>query len=213
MALRRFPEVHGVTVMMPASLLAPGEVGAFSTPRLGVFDIGRYPGGRNRHDDALAEALEAANIGAFATADVMPSKYGKLLLNLNNILEAALGVGADTKAFAARLRAEAEAVYRAAGIRWRDVGAADPRRDALMRQAPIAGVARSGGSTTQSLARGAGSVETDYLNGEIVLLGRLHGVPVPANSFVLALSARMAREALPPGAIPVAEMEAGLGGA
>jgi 2-dehydropantoate 2-reductase len=213
LALRRFPEVHGVTVMMPASLLAPGEVGAFSTPRHGIFDIGRYPHGHNRHDDALAEVCEAANIGAFVTPDVMPSKYGKLLLNLNNILEAALGVGADTKPFAARLRTEAEAVYRAAGIRWQDVGAADPRRDALMRQAPIAGVARSGGSTTQSLARGAGSVETDYLNGEIVLLGRLHGVPVPANSYVLALSARLVRENLPPGSIPVTEMEAGLGGA
>ena len=68
----------------------------------------------------------------------------------------------------------------AAGIAWHDVGASDPRRDALMRYAPIEGVARSGGSTTQSLARGAGSVETDYLNGEIVLLGRLYAVPVPA---------------------------------
>ena len=76
---------------------------------------------------------------------------------------------------------------------------------------PIAGVGRSGGSTTQSLARGAGSIETDYLNGEIVLLGRLHGVPVPANTFVLDLSARMIREKLKPGSISVAQMEAGLG--
>ena len=32
-ALRRFPNVHGVTVMMPASYAVPGEVCAFSTPR------------------------------------------------------------------------------------------------------------------------------------------------------------------------------------
>ena len=45
MALRRFPNVHGVTVMMPASFLSPGEVAAFSTPRHGIFDIGRFPRG------------------------------------------------------------------------------------------------------------------------------------------------------------------------
>ena len=35
------------------------------------------------------------------------------------------------------------------------------------------------GSVWQSLTRSTGSVETDYLNGEIVLLGRLHRIPTP----------------------------------
>jgi 2-dehydropantoate 2-reductase len=212
-ALRRFPEVHGVTVMMPATLSAPGEVGAFGTPRHGIFDVGRYPSGSNAHDIRLARALEGANIAAFVTPSVMQSKYGKLLLNLGNIVEAALGIDADRKRYTTLLRTEAEAVLQAANIAWHDVGESDPRRDALMRSAPIEGAARSGGSTTQSLARGAGSVETDYLNGEIVLLGRLYAVPVPANSFFLDLSARMAREHLKPGAISVAAVESGLSAA
>ncbi len=58
--LRRFPEVHGVTVMMPASFVIPGEVNVFSTPRYGVFDIGRYPAGSNKYDEDLARALERA---------------------------------------------------------------------------------------------------------------------------------------------------------
>lgn len=209
-ALRRFPEVHAATVMMPASISAPGEVSTFSAPRYGIFDIGRYPYGHNRYDDDLARALEAANIAAFVTSDIMQSKYGKLLLNLSNILEAALGLDADYKRFGALLRAEAKAALRAAGITWQEVGASDPRRDQLMRHQPIAGVSRSGGSTTQSLARGAGSIETDYLNGEIVLLGRLYGVPVPANSYFVELSARMVRDKLKPGAVPMTEVEAGL---
>jgi 2-dehydropantoate 2-reductase len=212
-ALRCFREVHGVTVMMPANLSAPGEVSVFSTPRLGIFDIGRYPHGHNHHDDALAQALEAANISAFVTPEVMHSKHGKLILNLNNILEAALGLETDYKRFAALLRTEAEAVFRAAGITWHDVGASDPRREQLMRYQPVAGVNRSGGSTTQSLARETGSIETDYLNGEIVLLGRLHGIPVPANAYFVDLSARMVRDKLKPGAISVGEVEAGLIGA
>ena len=72
---------------------------------------------------------------------------------------------------------------------------------------------RLGGSSTQSLARGTGSIETDWLNGEIVLLGRLHGVPAPANAWFLDLSARLVREGRKPGEIPVAEVEAGLAAA
>jgi 2-dehydropantoate 2-reductase len=209
-ALRRFPEVHGAAVMMPAALSAPGEVSAFSAPRHGIFDIGRYPQGRNEYDENLALALEAANIAAFVTPDVMQSKYGKLLLNLGNIVDAAFGLDADLKPFTALLRAEAEAVFAVAGISWRDIGASDPRRDELMRYQPIEGVERSGSSTAQSLARGTGSLETDYLNGEIILLGRLHGVPVPANTYFVELSVRMLRDKLKPGAISVAQAEAEL---
>jgi 2-dehydropantoate 2-reductase len=79
-----------------------------------------------------------------------------------------------------------------------------------MRYQPIEGVERSGSSTAQSLARGAGSVETDYLNGEIVLLGQLHGVPVPANAYFVELSLRMLSDQLKPGAISVAQAEAEL---
>ena len=42
-------------------------------------------------------------------------------------------------------------------------------------------------ATWQSLARGHGALETDYLNGEIALLGRLHGVATPVNQAMLAL--------------------------
>jgi len=207
LALRRFKEVHGVTVMMPASISAPGEVGAFAAPRHGIFDIGLFPSGSNGHDERLAQCLEAANIAAFVRPDVMKSKYGKLLLNLSNILQAALGLDADYKHLESLLRSEAEAAFTAAGIAWLDVGAADARRDELMRSRPIPGIERSGGSTMQSLERGAGSVETDYLNGEVVLLGRLHGVPTPANAYFTELGARMVREKLKPGDISVPQVE------
>ena len=42
--------------------------------------------------------------------------------------------------------------------------------------------AQLGGSSWQSLVRGTGTIETDFLNGEIVLLGRLHGIPTPVNA-------------------------------
>jgi 2-dehydropantoate 2-reductase len=131
----------------------------------------------------------------------MASKHGKLLLNLMNVLKAALGSAADTGELGAAVRAEAEAVFRAAGIAWDDVGKDDPRRADLIRPVDaLPGVERVGGSTIQSLLRGAGSVETDYLNGEIALLGRLHGVPTPVNAALTRIAARMAREGTRPGA-------------
>jgi 2-dehydropantoate 2-reductase len=210
MALRLFPNVYGVTVMMPSDYSTPGEVNAFSVPRHGIFDIGRYPGGSDAVATTIAGALERANIAAFVQADVMANKYGKLLLNLRNVVEAALGVDADSDPFYLPARAEGEAVYKAAGIIWCDVGARDPRREQLMQQGAIDGVARAGGSSTQSLTRGTGTIETDYLHGEIVLLGRLHGVATPANAWFCALAQRMVREKLKPGAIAAEEIAAGL---
>jgi 2-dehydropantoate 2-reductase len=66
---------------------------------------------------------------------------------------------------------------------------------------PVEGARRSGGSSWQSLARGSGSIEADYLNGEIVLLGRLHGVPTPVNEVLRREANRAAREKLPPGSM------------
>ena len=67
----------------------------------------------------------------------------------------------------------------------------------------IAGQTRSGGSTYQSMARGADSVETDYLNGEVAALGRLHGVPTPVNAAVQHLAARAVRDRAAARSLPV----------
>ena len=58
------------------------------------------------------------------------------------------------------------------------------------------------------MLRGTGDIETDFMNGEIVLLGRLHGVPVPANTVVQEIGNRLVREDLSPGDITIDELEA-----
>jgi 2-dehydropantoate 2-reductase len=211
MAIRFFPNVYGVTVMMPSVYLVPGEVNVFSVPRHGILEVGRYPSGQDDIADSICVCLERANFAAFPEADVMAGKHGKLLLNLRNIIEAALGPEAESAAIYAPVRREAEAVYKAAGIVSRDVSQGDPRRQQLTQQREIAGVSRIGGSSTQSLVRGSTSIETDYLNGEIVLLGRLHGVPTPANTWLCALGQRLISEGLRPGSVSADEMARGLG--
>jgi 2-dehydropantoate 2-reductase len=44
-----------------------------------------------------------------------------------------------------------------------------------------------------------GSIETDYLNGEIVLLGRLTGVPTPVNALLCRLANQLAQSGSRPG--------------
>jgi 2-dehydropantoate 2-reductase len=88
---------------------------------------------------------------------------------------------------------------RAAGI---DVASRDEdlvRRGDLVTMGQIEGHPRTGGSTWQSLERGLGSVETDYLNGEIVLLGRRLGIPTPVNEVLQTTMWEAAREKRPPG--------------
>lgn len=208
MALRAFPNVHGATVIVPATYIEPGEVVAFGAPHPGIFDIGRYPSGLDDHVEALAEALVAAGFAVFPRSAVMQSKYGKLLMNLTNALDAAYGPSARELPIAAAARREGEAVLAAAGIAYERVDETDPRRSRLMHIRAVAGAARVGSSTAQSLGRRTGSIETDYLNGEIVLEGRLHGMPVPVNAWLMELGRRMAAEGREPGTMPVEEMQA-----
>lgn len=52
--------------------------------------------------------------------------------------------------------------------------------------------------------------EADYPNGEIVLLGRLHGVPTPVNELLQREANATARNGLAPGSVPIADLEARL---
>jgi 2-dehydropantoate 2-reductase len=71
----------------------------------------------------------------------------------------------------------------------------------------VAGQQRGGGSSWQSLTRGGVGIETPYLNGEIVLLGRLHGVPIPVNEALTNIALRAARRRARPGSFTAAEIE------
>jgi 2-dehydropantoate 2-reductase len=71
---------------------------------------------------------------------------------------------------------------------------------------PVGGRDLSGGSSWQSLARGTGNIEADWLNGEVVLLGRMHQVATPANELLRSTANRMAREGITPGSIPAKDL-------
>jgi 2-dehydropantoate 2-reductase len=209
MALRRFAHVHAMCVMCPATHLEPGVVEVGRGPVTGTFDLGRYPSGTDEVDHEVAAALRASTFLSEPRADIMAWKYRKLLLNLGNAIGAVAGPGAHVADLARLARAEGHAVLAAAGIAVtpRDV---EQARRAEMGANRFGGDGDRGSSSWQSLQRGTGSIEADYLNGEIVLLGRLHGVPTPVNGTLQELANDAARRGARPGDVTVAEVQAAL---
>jgi 2-dehydropantoate 2-reductase len=209
LAARRFEHVYAITVMLPATHLEPGVVQASASNKTGMLDLGRYRSGADHMANAVAEDLNESDFSVIVREEIMRWKYAKLLGNLGNSLQAACGLGADYGDIYARIRDEALACYEAAGIDCADADEVRERRDGVLgikRDGPR----RQGGSSWQSLARGTGTIETDYLNGEISLLGRLYGVPTPANSVMQRIAADMAATGAEPGSMPPEEVRAAI---
>jgi 2-dehydropantoate 2-reductase len=206
-ALRLMPNVYGAVVMMPTAHLDPGVVQAYGTRGLGVIDVGRYPSGTDPVGEEVAAAFSDAGISSKARPDIMRFKYAKLINNLLNAVDAIVEPGPAGQELIRLAQEEGRTALTAAGIEFvaeevNDVQARWQRLDVQ----PIAGRPRAGSSTRQSLARGAPSLETDYLNGEISLIGRLHGVPTPVNDALCVLSERHLRERRPPQTLPPEEV-------
>ena len=208
-ALRLFQNVYGLCVWLPSVHLEPGVVAANCTPQSGILTVGRYPDGVDDVIKQIGHDLGESRFDAPVVDDVMRWKYGKLLNNLGNAFDALTDLSADED-LAGRLtetaREEGIRALNAAGIPF--VGTAERRavQGSRMDFAEIPGAPRGGGSSWQSLARGTGSIETDYLSGEISLIGRTHGVPTPVNALMQRLSARFAAEGRAPGSLPIGEL-------
>lgn len=201
-ALRRFANVYGICVMCPASHLEPGVVVASSSPITALLDIGRYPSGVDGLAEAVARALYESTMESLVRADIMRWKYTKLLRNLGNAIDAICGPGQRGTRLAKLVSDEGEACLLAAGTDFASDEEDRARRDDLLRPGDdVSGYPRGGSSSWQSLARYEGTIEADYLNGEIVLLGRTYGVPTPVNELVGRLANQMASERVAPGSM------------
>jgi 2-dehydropantoate 2-reductase len=208
LAARRFAQVYAICVMLPASFLEPGVVDAAGAPHNAILDIGRYPTGVDERAGALAAALEASGLASRPEPHIMRAKYTKLLMNLQNPIDALVGDRESSRDLYRRARTEGEACLAAAGIDYQSSEEERARRDGVMQIRPVPGRERGGGSTWQTLARGGRTTEVDWLNGEIVLLGRLHGVPTPVNAMLQAVARRAALERRPPRSFTAADLEA-----
>lgn len=210
-AQRLFRRVSAAVVMSPTGHMEPGVVQAYGTRMTGVIDVGRYPSGIQEESQRFADALAASQFSSQARPDIMRFKYAKLISNLPNAVDAIVEPGPEADELSRLAQEEGREVLSAAGIEFvaDEVNDVQERWKRLDLQ-PIAGRERAGSSTRQSLARGL-TLETDYLNGEIALIGRLHGTPARINEALCRASNRAVRERLEPQTLPAEEVVDGRG--
>jgi len=214
-ASRYFVRVFAVCVWLPGVHLTPGEVIVRIAPSSGTFIVGRYAAPPSDSDRELLRVLEAdwsrSTFRIHRADDVMRWKYRKLLSNLGNALQALVGPDvAGTRELHERLEAEATRVFGAAGIEWPSAADEEAWRGDAFDIRAVPGVEGDlGGSSWQSIRRGTGSIETDYLNGEVALLARLNGLDAPLNAEVQRL-ARLAAAAGTVGSMTVGQLGAAL---
>lgn len=200
----------------PALFWLPGMV-PFNVAELAPGHLHRGTAGRLAAQDhptlrAWQPVFAAAGLPLQLHADLAPVQWGKLLLNLNNPVNALSGLplkaqllDAGYRQILAALQAEALAAMHAAGIRPARVGAVGPAllpwvlrlptpvfRRLAARMLKIDDTARS--SMADDLALGR-PPEIDALCGEVVRLARSVGGEAPLNQRMLALLAAPRRYA------------------
>jgi 2-dehydropantoate 2-reductase len=158
----------------------------------------------------LAKVLSDSGFASIATDEIETLKWGKLLSNILNALEVLCGRDAMSDPLADRVLDEAVACVTANGIDVARARSLAEERSELVHYHSIGGIRRVGSSSWQSVLRGTGNVETDYLNGEIVALGQRYGIATPVNELLQRRANEMARSGLAPGTVSVAELHAEL---
>jgi 2-dehydropantoate 2-reductase len=213
------PALNWLPGMVPYNIaeLAPGHLHRGTGGKLAAQD-----------DPALrpwVPVFDAARLPLRLHADLKPVQWGKLLLNLNNPVNALSGLPLRAElmqrgyrqVFAA-LQREALAALKAAGIVPAQVAAVAPQRlptilslpDWLFRRVAarmlrIDPQARSSMADDLRLSR---TTEVDALCGEVVRLARAHGRQAPLNQRIQALVEAWAKVPAP---LPAAALKSRLG--
>jgi len=206
-AARYFKRVYGVLIVVPGIFLEPGIVVNNSLGNAGFIEVGQFPTGKDPLSEAVAQALTVASYAAYANPNVMAAKGAKMFSNLGNAMGAITDGQGDQTNFMTHVRREAERCFRAAGVPFESPEAFEQRSREQHRQSPLPPGVRNLGSSWQSLQRGLGSIEADFLNGEIVRLGRLYGIPTPYNEVLQEVANAMAAQREKPGKFTAEDLE------
>jgi len=210
-ARRRFGRVVSVATVVPVNFLEPGVVIPYAGTGTGYFQVGALDG-RQEADAELvsriAADLERAGYVTRVRDDITRRKHEKLLHNITNAVHVLAGDEDERARLSAELVAEARAVLTAAGFDLdipadvdlgQAIGGGRPPAAPTPERPPFRG------STWQNFVKGTPS-EIDYLNGEIVLLGRRAGVPAPLNERVQRILGRASATGEGPGAHHIGEV-------
>ncbi len=206
-----FPRVYGVMVRIGAVYLTDGEVIARRDPP-GLLIMGRYPRGKDDLAESAAAAVRKASFLSTVVDDVMPYKWGKLMDNLGNAIDGITnGPWRDIPPIQRAAQKELKDLLAVAGISWVPSDEVERRLPELAAPVKAHLNTEAKSSTWQSLARRTGSIETEFLNGEVVRLAKRLGRQAPINEKLWQISTEMSARRDVPGKYTPQQLMAILG--
>ena len=215
-AARKFRQVYAGLVFLSAVQLDPSVI---ELPQGRSVAIGCYPTGVDDLALDLCADMTRAGFEVMTSAHVMSMKWGKLVANLNNATTTITGYWLERAMLDPAMRGLMLAV-REEGLRVLDAAgiAVEPpdsepspirirEMTDKLREPPkhpfdpnrVSQGSQTYSSMWQDLHLGRKAHEAEFLNGDIVALGRKLGIPTPFNSTLLEIIDRMFAEALRPG--------------
>lgn len=209
LATRVFDRVYGGHLVVPGIFLEPGTVINPITENAGFIEVGLYPCGVDDLAHIVSSALKKAGFAGGVNEWIMKAKGAKCLINLGNAMEAIADERLDDDEFMVEARKEAMTVWCKAGIEWEDSDSYNKRVRAsrgIDKMPKCYDNQRHFGSSLQSLMRGTGNIEAEELNGDVVKLGRLLGIPTPYNELLWQVADEMATNKEKPGKYTLGEL-------
>jgi len=197
--------IIGAVILFNGEFLEPGKASYSKTLSKTSLLVGDPFGANANRLQGLSELLNRA-LPTEISDDIRGAHWTKLVQNLNNAVPAATGLSVQEvnqypliRELNIKLMIEGLEVVRKAGIKTAPIPGFSLSLIETMAKMPLAessammksvieslGKQPILGSTLQSIKRGK-ITEVDYLNGEIVDLGKKKGIPTPANSLMVEL--------------------------
>lgn len=211
MACERFKYVYGGVVLYSGTSLEPGKVFRTESDPSGV---GVFPSGPP--DDklrSLVQEFKDTGINLYFVDDLMAAKYGKLLYNaaanapcaILELTEPELMNLPEPRRLFDDILMESKRVLETAEIKYDESRVAFKPPDANLIPRGVPEGLQLICSTHQDLLLRR-SVEVDYLNGELVALGKRYGVPTPMNELMVKLVHEMTDRGVLPGEYSVSDI-------
>jgi 2-dehydropantoate 2-reductase len=195
-------DILSCVVLLGATFLEPGRV---TYSRQGKLVLG-VPFGPIEERTRMVATILSKAVPTHLTANIAGAHWTKLVINENNALPAVTGLSIQDvnrqpalRSLSVLMMREAAATIAAAGIKLASLPGVPTTALRAMLWLPLPAASRllgllsqslgktpALGSTLQSVRRGE-ETEIDYLNGEVVALGRRTGTPTPYNAVVVKL--------------------------
>jgi len=212
-AARRFTRVYGGVVRMTCSMVKPGHA---SFRSLGRVVVGLHPSGPDPVARSLAKALAEAGFDAIASRSIAPDKWLKVAVNTQSAFHTVIDArDHDANEFSelnVAILEETRRVLKAAKLRAASCDGKDPSIEEMIAELrrPKARRVEHGvkvhNSLWQDLYLKRARIESEFIHGPLIALGKSHRVATPYNHAALDVARRCHQDGAGPERLRLADV-------